>query len=207
MKAIILATAAFWPAGAIAQTTSADPDGAGETRAAAPFTGSYAGVELGGHEHHFYLNVTNLQTGRITSRYYRGWGFGGGAFVGHEFLVKPRVRVGVEAGISLGGNNPVAHLPDGTFYTQHPRYGYRATGRVGYLLRENLMVYGTFGYGGHNYRLEGSAHVQDAHEWGSSFTVGAGVQYRLTENVGIRLDFRHLDNQMSHLLIGLPIRF
>jgi len=109
--------------------------------------------------------------------------------------------------VSVGGNNPTAHFADGTYYTQHPRFGYRATAKAGYLLSDRLMAYGTFGYGGHKYRLGGTADIDNAHEWGSSFTIGAGFEYRLSRAVGVRLDFRHLDNQMSHILIGVPIRF
>jgi outer membrane immunogenic protein len=175
----------------------------------APFTGAYAGPEAGAHEHHFYLRVTDLRTGETNGRYYRGWGVGGGAFIGYDFEVSSRVRGGIEAGVSLGGNNPVARFSDGTDYSQHPRYGLRATGKVGYLLSDRLLAYGTFGYGGHRYRITGTATVTDspANGWGSSFTIGAGFEYRASDRMGVRLDFRHLDNQMSHLLIGLPIRF
>jgi outer membrane immunogenic protein len=180
---------------------------AGDAAARAPFTGTYAGPEIGGHEHHFYINETDLRTGETEGRYYRGWGVGGGAFIGHDFQLSSRLRAGVEAGVSLGGNNPVARFSDGTDYTQHPRYGFRGTGKLGYLLANRVMAYGTFGYGGHRYRLGGTATVADSHEWGSSFTIGAGFEYRASDRIGIRLDFRHLDNQMSHLLVGVPVRF
>lgn len=172
-----------------------------------PFTGLYAGPEAGGHEHHFYLEVTDPGTGETQGRYYRGWGLGGGAFIGRDFELSPRLRAGIEAGISVGGNNPVARFSDGTDYTQRPRYGVRITGKAGYMLNRRLIAYGTFGYGGHRYRLAGSAVVGNAKDWGSSFTIGAGLEYRATDRVGVRLDFRHLDNQMSHLLVGVPIRF
>lgn len=32
-----------------------------------------------------------------------------------------------------------------------------------------------------------------------------GVEYRAGARVGVRLDFRRLDNQMSHLLVGVPV--
>jgi outer membrane immunogenic protein len=172
-----------------------------------PFTGAYGGPEVGVHEHHFYVNVTDVRTNSTSGRYYRAWGAGGGAFIGYDLAVTKRVRVGVEAGVSLGGNSPVATFPDGTTYTQHPRYGYRVTGRVGYLLSDRLLAYGTFGYGGHRSRLGGTAVVADVHEWASSFTIGAGFEYRLSPRVGVRFDFRHLDNSMSHFLIGIPVRF
>lgn len=197
VSAFLAAVITCWPVAAAAQ--SYHPVGM--------FTGAYAGPELGAHEHHFYINVTDLRTNQTEGRYYRAWGVGGGAFAGYDFAVAGRVRLGVEAGVSVGGNNPVARFPDGTTYTQHPRFGYRATAKAGYLLGDRLLTYGTFGYGGHRYRLGGTAEVADAHEWRSSFTIGAGFQYRVSRRVDLRLDFRHLDNSMSHILIGVPVRF
>jgi outer membrane immunogenic protein len=169
------------------------------------FAGGYAGVEVGLHEHHFFIEQTDA-TGRRQGRYYRSWDLGGGGFAGYDHAVAPRVRLGGEVGISLGGGNPVAQLPTGT-YSQHPQWGYRATARVGYLLGSRTLAYGSFGYGGHRYRIDNHAGVLDAHSWGSSFTIGAGVEHRLSDRAALRLDFRHLDNSMSHLLIGVPIRF
>ena len=173
---------------------------------ASTLVGTYAGVEAGAHEHHFFIEETDLRSGQTNGRYYRAWGLGGGAFVGHDLAVADGVRVGVEAGISIGGNNPVARFSDGTTYTQHPRYGYRATSKVGYLFTDRLLAYGTFGYGGHRYRLDGTAVVAGAEGWRSSFTIGAGFEYQLSPKAGLRLDFRHLDNSMSHILVGVPVR-
>lgn len=170
------------------------------------FTGGYGGVEAGLHEHHFYIEQTDAATGRTRGRYYRSWGAGGGAFAGYDIAVAPRVRIGGEVGISLGGASPVAHLPTGT-YTQHPQWGCRATAKVGYVLGDRTLAYGTFGYGGHRYRIDNRADVSGAHPWSGSFTIGAAIEHRLSNRAAIRLDFRHLDNSMSHLLIGVPIRF
>lgn len=170
------------------------------------FTGGYAGGEAGLHEHHFFIERTDAATGRAQGRYYRSWDVGGGVFAGYDHAVAPRVRLGGEVGISLGGGNPVAQLPTGT-YSQHPQWGYRATAKAGYLLGDRTLAYGTFGYGGHRYRIDNRAGVLDAHPWSSSFTIGAGVEHRLSTRAALRLDFRHLDNSMSHLLIGVPIRF
>lgn len=183
----------------------ADAQPAGQARNAA-FTSGYAGAEIGAHEHHFFIEVSDPAGGPVEGRYYRAWGIGGGAFAGYDVAVAPRVRIGGEVGISLGGDNPVARFDAGT-YSQHPQWGYRATAKIGYLIGKRTLAYGTFGYGGHRYRIDNDAGVLDAHEWGSSFTIGAGVEYRLSNRAGLRLDFRHLDNSMSHILIGVPVRF
>lgn len=197
-SSVAMVAVAVTPASA-QETTQSDVNAA--------FTGTYAGPELGAHEHHFYIEQTNLETGETRGRYYRAWGVGGGAFAGYELPIARRLRLGVEAGISLGGNAPVYRVANGASYSQQPQWGLRATGRVGYVLGDKLLAYGTFGYGGHRYRLENTAGVTDTHNWGSSFTIGAGFEYRASRRIGVRLDFRHLDNSMSHILVGIPIRF
>ncbi|WP_162875603.1 outer membrane protein [Sphingomonas crusticola] len=190
----------------IVVAAAATPGFAANGRAVA-FTGAYAGPELGAHEHHFYLRETNLATGAQRGRYYRAWGVGGGAFAGYQFPVGRRVRIGAEVGWGIGGDAPVAHFSGGTRYARHPQWGVRGTGRLGYMLTERLLGYGTFGYGGYRYRDDNSAGVTNAQAWASSFTVGAGAEYRLSTRLGIRLDFRHLDNSMSQILVGIPIQF
>lgn len=187
------------PAGAGAQTL---PDAIDHA-----FVGVYAGPEAGLHEHHVYIDETDVATGETRGRYYRAWGFGGGAFAGGDLALTQRIRVGVEGGVSVGGRGPRADFADGSFYAARPRYGFRATAKAGYVLAPRLLAYGTFGYGGHRYRVRASADFGRPDDWGSSFTVGGGAEYRLSRQVGVRIDFRHLDNQMSHLLVGLPIRF
>jgi len=195
---VAVCIAAGGATGAAAQSPGGDP---------AAFTGPYAGLEAGLHEHHFFLRETFPSGATSEGRYYRSWGLGGGAFVGHDWKLSPTIRLGGEAGISVGGKTDEARFGNGSYYAQHPRYGYRVTGRAGIVLGGDTLLYGTFGYGGHRYRLDNPAGVFGGHEWGSSFTVGGGVEYRMSRHVGLRLDFRHLDNQMSHLLIGVPIRF
>lgn len=197
MRTIVTMAAMAWPAGALAQADAPRPG----------FTGGYAGPEAGLHEHHVYLEQAATAASPAQARYYRGWGVGGGAFGGYDLAVTPRIRIGVEAGVSLGGVGPKAYFPQGSYYIARPRYGLRATGRAGYLVTSRLMAYGSFGYGAHRYRLRTSGDIANVDEWGSSFTIGGGVDYRIGARVGVRLDFRHLDNQMSHLLIGVPIRF
>lgn len=200
----LLPILAAWTSPALSQVTSMT----GEDTPRAAFSGAYAGPELGLHEHHFYVEETDRLSGKnISSRYYRGWGVGGGVFAGYDQAVGERIHLGVEANLSVGGNDPVARFSDGTTFRQDPQWGYRVTAKVGYRAHDRLLAYGTFGYGGHRYRLVGRSRVEDTREFQSSFTIGGGLQYRLNERTDVRLDFRHLDNSMSSLLVGLPVRF
>ena len=174
---------------------------------ARPFTGVYAGPEIGALEHHYYLEETDLRTGATDGRYYRDWDVGGGAFAGYDFALAKRIRIGAEASVNLGGGSPVAQFADGTRFSQHPRFGLRGTARLGYVVSNRLLAYATFGYGGQRYRIGNSAGVRDTTDWGSSFTVGGGLEYRLARHVGVRLDFEHLDNSSNSVLLGIPLRF
>lgn len=107
------------------------------------FVGAYAGPEFGVHEHHFFLEERIPTTGASRGKYYRAWGIGGGAFADYEFAVSPRLRLGGEAGVSVGGNNPVARFANGSICTQHPQYGYRVTARAGLILNPRLLAYGS----------------------------------------------------------------
>lgn len=172
----------------------------------APFTGAYAGADAGVIEHHFYLDVT-VNDRPYSSRYYRDTGFGGGGFAGYDLAIARRWRIGGELEGTIGGGTPEAVIRDGYRYGQSPRFGFRATGRLGFVATPRLLLYGKGGYGGNRYRLTGNFAVQDAHGWSSSFAVGGGAEWRVTERVGLRLDYTHVDNSSNQLLLGIPIRF
>ena len=193
-KSVCLAAIAFCGTGALAQDA---PDN---------FVGGYAGAELGSIEHHFYLKaVQNGST--IAGRYFRNWGVGGGAFAGYDFRLTQTWRAGLEAEATFGGDDNVARFANGTELRLSPRYGYRATVRLGPTLGSRTWLYALGGYGGNRYRISNSAGVADVHQWGSSFVVGVGIEHRLSRRLGLRLDYKHVDNQTHEFLVGLPIRF
>lgn len=171
-----------------------------------PFAGAYAGAEAGIIEHHFYLDVT-VNDRPYSSRYYRDTDFGGGAFAGYDLAIARRWRLGGEAELTAGGGAPEAVIRDMLVYGQSPRFGFRATGRLGFVATPRLMLYGKGGYGGNRYRLRNNAGVEDAHGWTSSFVVGGGAEWRASNRVAFRLDYTHVDNSSHQLMLGVPIRF
>ena len=173
----------------------------------APFVGGYAGVEAGLMDHHYWLTETAASGAVLSDRYYRDKDFGGGVFAGYDFAVAPRIRIGGEVALTTGGGDPEAVFSDGTTFIKKPRYGYRLVARAGFVPVDRVLVYANGGYGGNRYRLGGSASVADAHEWGSSFIVGAGMEVRASDRIGLRFDFKHVDNQSNQWLLGVPIRF
>ncbi|HEX8413427.1 MAG TPA: outer membrane beta-barrel protein [Sphingomicrobium sp.] len=202
MCKLLVAAALFVSEAAGAQRAPSLPDA--DT---VPFEGFYAGPEFGAIDHHFYLNVTDNQGRVLSDRYYRTWDVGGGAFAGYDAAISPRIRLGGEVSVVVGGDNPVARFPDGRQFTQKPRYGLKGTVRAGYLATPLLLIYGLGGYGGDRRKLSGTLIPDKANEWGSSFVIGAGVEYRVSPKIGLRLDFKHLDNDMSQIFVGIPVRF
>lgn len=172
-----------------------------------PFTGAYAGAEAGVMDHHVWLTETAPGGTVLSDRYYRDKDLAGGIFAGYDLAVGEHFRVGGEVGLTTGGGNPQARFRDGTTFQETPRYGYRLTARAGFVPIRSLMLYASGGYGGNRYRLSGTAKVADAHEWGSSFIVGAGMEVRASDRIDLRFDFKHVDNQSNQWMLGVPIRF
>jgi outer membrane immunogenic protein len=172
-----------------------------------PFAGPFAGLEGGVLEHHYGVVV---QVNGVTVRddYQRSWGVGGGVFVGGDVAVSERIRLGIEGGLVVGGATNTAVIPGGGEFSLQPRWGYRLTARAGVVVSPELLVYATGGFGGHRYNLAtNSAGLTNPPLSGDSFIIGGGVEYRVTDRIGIRFDFKHLDNQTNQFFVGLPIRF
>jgi len=174
--------------------------------ASAAFAGPYAGVEAGLIEHHLFLQ-TQVGGTTVAEGYRRSWGAGGGAFAGHDFAVSRQIRVGGEAGLTVGGATNRTQFAGGTSLALKPRHGYRLTLRAGALLGSRLFGYASAGYGGNRYRVGNSAGVTDVDGSASSFVVGTGAEYRLSRRFGLRIDYKHVDNQTHQFFLGLPVRF
>lgn len=172
------------------------------------FIGPHAGVEAGVLEHHFGILVEENDV-LVRDEYQRSWGAGGGAFAGYDFELSARARFGIEAAVVVGGDTNTARITqNATELSLSPRWGYRLTGRAGLLVRPNVLVYVSGGFGGHRYKLRSnSAGVARPPLSGDSFILGGGVEYQATPRIGVRFDFKHLDNQTNQFFVGVPIRF
>lgn len=189
---ILAAVASSAPASAIAQTD-------------APFTGSYVGAEAGGIEHHIYLETETA--GASEGRYHRKWGAGGGVFAGHDIAVSSGLRFGGEVALTTGGEDNVVAFSNSTELRLTPRYGYRVSVHGGPVIGSALWIYASGGYGGNRYRVRNTASVTGVEDWGGSFLVGAGAEYRLSSRLGLRVDYKHVDNQTHQIFLGVPVRF
>jgi len=171
-----------------------------------PMTGGYAGPEFSVQEHGFGLDIEDGFGSRNSS--FSRVGVAGGGFAGFDFAVADRIRVGAEAGATIGGGGGGrADLPGGNRFELRPRWGYRTMARLGYVASGRTMIYGQVGYGAQRYRLRTSIFVDGVRDWNRGLAYGLGVEHRVGRAVSLRLDARRIAGTSNQLSIGLPIRF
>ena len=172
------------------------------------FTGPHIGAAIAAVDHHFVLEETDVPSGETRRFNVDRWGPGGQVFAGYDLAVSPHVILGVEGAFDFGGRTATER---NEFYVSgiKPRYGFSATARVGFVATPRLMLYFGGGYGGHNYRVIDSDPTpgQDDLSRTRSFILRGGSEYRLTQHVGIRAEFEHLDGTRNSFMLGVPIRF
>lgn len=139
-----------------------------------------------------------------------GLSVGGEVFAGYDWHIARRIVVGGEAAVQFGGRTAAARNSDYAIGLD-PRWGFSATGRLGYVVAPKVMIYGGAGYGGHNYRGFQSGAVAPG-VFGSiertrSFVLRGGVELAASRRVRARLEFQHLDGTRNQFMLGVPIRF
>lgn len=177
-----------------------------------PFAGFQVGPELGLFENHAAVTVTEYDSrgeiGMRTDQTFRSTGIGGGVFAGYDYAIRDRVRIGAEISGVVGGKSNDLEFQGGRLSLDH-KFGIRLAVRAGYVVTPRVMVYGLTGYGGNRYGVRDNIPVENSGEyrWGSSFLVGGGAEYRIDRKIGVRLNFKHNDNQTNQLFVGIPFRF
>lgn len=85
-----------------------------------------------------------------------------------------------------------------------------AVGRLGYLITNNTLVYGLFGYSGAqikrslNVIIEGTDSETNK-KWQNGWVAGAGVEYLASKNVSVKLEYRYSDlGNSAYNLSGFP---
>jgi len=117
-------------------------------------------------------------------------------FAGYDHAVADKVRLGVEAAIGIGADDELS-LSDGTdSVSLDPEFSFELTGRAGYLVGENTMLYARGGY--HSSRVEltiteeGTADFQDK-GYVEGFLVGGGFEHAFGDNLRSRIEYRYSD--------------
>jgi outer membrane immunogenic protein len=140
----------------------------------------------------------------------------GGIYAGYDKRVADSFVVGVEGGLDFASDDEVAGMAGGVSYTIDPKRTFDLTGRAGYLVNPETLVYARGGYT--NGRIETSvedlAGTFSATDNRDGWLLGAGIERQLMSNASARLEYRYSDlsegdgNFDRHrVLAGISYRF
>lgn len=158
-------------------------------------------------------------------------GFAYGIVIGAEAPLSSALFVGIEASVSRSEVDTVAEQFRGiqlspglligvTEHTAiHPRWSYAATARAGVNVTRSVAVYGLAGLGGERVRRDfdsgnnGVAFASTVRTYQNfdSFTCGVGVRLFLSDHIGVRAEYRRVDENGGYkpqrLSTGIMFRF
>ncbi|MBU2328839.1 MAG: porin family protein, partial [Alphaproteobacteria bacterium] len=126
-------------------------------------------------------------------------GIGGTVYGGYN-MQSGSIVYGAEADISYAGEDGSAgsQAPVGTLKGTQGVNG-SVRGRVGYDLNP-FLVYGTAGLAVANHELSGAG--TDDEKLAAGYTVGAGVETFVTDNITARVEYRYSDYQKRDFNLG-----
>jgi outer membrane immunogenic protein len=173
--------------------------------AAAPitfdWTGAYLGLTAGYGFGKFPSNLgTVVAPGVVTNGLGNAGGFIGGGTVGYQMQFGQFVA-GLEGelnytgiGDSFAASNPL---------TGDARLTYlgMVTGRLGFTPFDRFLVYGKGGYafGGAEVSIDGVGSDTNFH---NGWTLGAGLEYAITQNLTTKIEYNYVDLQRQNFNIG-----
>lgn len=153
-----------------------------------PFNGAFVGVQGGWQQDRQTLRATDggLQS-RSTNK---NDGFAYGGQIGYDFKLSPSTVLGAE--VSLTGRTGRGVLDDGVDFVELSQgRTINATGRLGYLVSPDALVYARGGYANTQYRIDdGASRITENRD---GYTVGAGYEQMLATNVSARLEYNYAD--------------
>jgi len=155
--------------------------------------GNWSGAYVGGGLTYDFGKFTGSDNGRDAKDL-------GGTLYGGYNMQNGSIVYGAEADISYAGE-------DGSAGSQAPVGSLKGTqgvngsvrGRVGYDLNP-FMVYGTAGLAVANHELEGGGTNDE--KLAAGYTVGAGVETFVTDNITARVEYRYSDYQKRDFDLG-----
>ncbi len=169
-----------------ADAVSQIPEAPAAVETAAPVT-NWSGFYLGGYGSHDWGKVT----GGPTKPSADGWG--GGVYGGYN-MQSGQIVYGGEADL---GYNDQKGTSGGI--TGEQKLNGSIRGRVGYDLNP-FMIYGTAGLAIADQKLSSAAGSDDKTALG--YTVGAGVETFVTNNITARVEYRYSDYQDKNFNLG-----
>ncbi len=149
------------------------------------FSGPFVGAQLGWQQDRQTLNLQTLNSTSRTSLKSDGFAYGGQ--LGYDFRLSPSWVLGAE--LSVSGRTGGENLDAATRLTTGRTFN--ATGRIGYVLDADGLLYARGGYANTQYRVSnaGGRTSEDRGGW----TVGAGYERYILRNVSARLEYNYSD--------------
>jgi outer membrane immunogenic protein len=142
-------------------------------------------------------------------------GFGVRGFAGYDAAIGKMVIVGAEIGIGKGGRTTdQASLLAGGRYRVDPGFTYDVTARAGVIPTAGLLLYGRVGYRWLKTKRSITSQLTgngDTKVTEKGFTYGGGVEYALSQNVGLRAEFNRTNYDrnftQNKVSVGASFRF
>jgi outer membrane immunogenic protein len=181
MRKIMLLATAFLSTGLMAAS--------GE---AAPFQGPYVGLEAGISRDKVGGSATDFgHDGRDHGKS----GFSGGVFAGYDATIAPRVVVGGELTLDATAGDSITGGAGTEAAVLDPKRQISVTGRAGYLVSPQTLVYVRGGYTNVRADISSSAfsHTSAVSHDLDGWTLGAGVQRQLSSTISARVEYRYSD--------------
>lgn len=173
-------TTTAFAADAVMEQPPAPPAAPMEAAPVATWAGPYAGISLGygfnGETSDDFVGIDTDSDGFIGGGF-AGWQGQSGSFV-----------YGVEGDVNYNGMDGEA--PAGTAVDHGLDGSLRA--RLGFAATDNLLIYGTGGGAAENLEVTNAVGTSEENMM-LGYTVGAGVDAKLTDNVFGRLEYRYTD--------------
>jgi outer membrane immunogenic protein len=174
----IVCTASY-AADLVTQAPLAPEIGSAELRSSFSWNGAYAGANIGDS----WSDGTgkyNGTTDKISAN-----GFRAGAFAGYNYEIAPSIVAGLEADLGYDGTRTTTQS-FGSLLTGGLETSVR--GRLGYSYG-SALIYLAGGYTGTSFNLKKGAF--SANQWLNGWTVGAGADYAIFDNVFLRGEYRY----------------
>ncbi len=188
LKIILLASATTFAAFQAAQAADAiyqAPEAPPMANDVAAPSGNWSGAYLGGAATYDFGKFTSSTDGRDAN------GLGGSIYGGYN-MQSGSIVYGAEADLSYAGEDGSAGSDGGASIKGTQGVNGSVRGRVGYDLNP-FLVYGTAGVAVANHKLENGASNDE--KLAAGYTVGAGVETFVTDNVTARVEYRYSDYQ------------
>ena len=158
---------------------------------------SWQGFYVGAHAGYGFA-VAKQSSDTLSTDFLGGRGFIGGLLGGYNYMVMPRVLVGIEGDASwsnIAHNDSIQDSIGDVFTLKvEQKQAYSVRGRFGYLLAPETLLYGTAGWAwsqlDYALNLSGLAAETDS-QWFNGPQVGGGIETMIAPGWRARLEYLH----------------